>query len=130
MKALYIYQAKGVIRRSFFLLVSAIAIPCLLKAQPAQNPLLYKELQLDNNTYTVQNLMHAIYAQSSISFSYNSKKIDDHQKIKIPERRITVYNAMATVKKKTGIRYRMIGNHIILMAGSNTAKKKTTRKRQ
>jgi len=68
--------------------------------------------------------MHTIYAQSSISFSYNSKKINDQQKIKITERRITVYNAMASVKKNTGIKYRIIGNHIILLPGSPGNKKK------
>ena len=99
----------------FLLLCLAIAVPAMAQKP---DPMFYKEIQLTHKPYTLHSLSREMQRQSGITFSYNAAKISANQKIKIKDRKLTVEQLLALVKRKAGIGYKIVSsNHIVYMEG-------------
>lgn len=107
------------------LLLIACVTPQMVHAQ--DEPLLYKEIQLDKKTYTFDELTHAIQQQTGITFSYNASKISADRSFHIKAKRITAIKLLAIIKDKSGIGYKVV--HPGLIIYKPTGRKPTTHKK-
>jgi hypothetical protein len=82
--------------------------------------------------YTLQTITREIQQQTGISFSYNAAHINPGTKVKLKTDRITVEQLLGTIRKKTGIGYKVISKtHIIYTeAGAKRRKKGKSKKRK
>jgi hypothetical protein len=84
----------------------------------------YKEIQLEHKkNYTLQALTREIQRQTGISFSFNAARIDPYTRIRVSDK-LTVAQILSSIRKKTGIGYKVISKaHIIYTEA--TGKKRT-----
>jgi hypothetical protein len=95
------------------------------------NPMFYKEIQLEHKkNYTLQSLTREIQRQTGISFSYNAARIDPHTKIRVSDK-LTVEQVLSSIRRKTGIGYKVISNaHIIYTEPLNKKRSKVKGKKR
>ena len=77
-------------------------------AHAQDDPMLYKEVQLQKKSYTFDELTHAIQQQTGITFSYNASKISADRHFRIKSKRMTAVKLLALIKAKSGIGYKVI----------------------
>jgi len=93
------------------LLLLFLSLPVMAQQK---NPMFYSEIRLQHKPYTLQSITEEIQAQTGISFSYNADQISPGTRIRIKGNRATVAAVLGTIRKKTGIGYKIISqNHII-----------------
>ena len=100
--------------RQFFIVIVFILCSFYCGAQTI-NPSFYKELIFTRTHYTVYELSTVIAAQSGLSVSFNTQKVNPNKQVRIPTSQATVARLMEILQRKTGIRYTLGKAHILLL---------------
>lgn len=95
------------------------------------NPMFYKEIQLEHKkSYTLQTLTREIQKQTGISFSYNAARINPYTRIRVRDK-LTVEQILSSIRRKTGIGYKVISKaHIIYTESPNKKRSKAKGKKK
>lgn len=89
-----------------------------------ENPMFYKEIQLNNKPYSLESLTKEIQQQTGITFSYNAGKVNAKKRIRIKKTRITLEQLLPLIKKHSGIDYKIINQkHIIYTISKSKTRK-------
>jgi hypothetical protein len=97
-------------------LLSLIFVCSALKVvgQGAKNAL-SKSIVITSKHITIQELLRVFSKQTSVEFSFNSRKISPAKKIPVSKERQSLSTWLQFLKKEVSIDYKLIGNHVILV---------------
>ncbi len=85
-----------------------------ISAQTEDGDILNRKIQLSKQKSTVYQLLRQISDQSGYLFIYDSQIIDNDKKVKIPAAEYTLQNAIYTIAEDRTLKFRIVGNHILL----------------
>lgn len=105
------------------LILHLLFFTCMMAqtAHAQDDPMLYKEVQLQKKSYTFDELTHTIQQQTGITFSYNASKISADRHFRIKTKRMTAIKLLAVIKAKSGIGYKLIHPGFIVYQPPKTA---------
>lgn len=109
-----------------------LACMAALPVHAQDDPMLYKEVQLQKKWYTFDELTHAIQQQTGITFSYNASAVNADKRFRIKNKRMTAVKLLAAIKAKSGIGYKSIHPGFIVYQPPNNIlhKHKTLREKK
>ena len=120
---------------SFLSFIILINSPIL--AQTA-NKALEKKVIVKGKQITIDSLLRIFSGQTTIEFSFNSKKISPAKKVAVPKQSLTIFQWLQNLRQEINIDYKLVGNHLVLLdragkvkpvkpatlyAGTNTGKR-------
>jgi hypothetical protein len=85
-------------------------------SSPAQsNEVTKKKVTLPAITIRIDSLLQQLSKQTGTRFSFNPGKITASRKISFASRQQTIEQVLTQIRKTTGVGYKLLGNHIILV---------------
>ena len=97
--------------------VTAIAqqVPSISFSQNQAHINLKKLIILDSNPIRFDSLVSTISKQAKVQFSFNTGKITPEKKFVMKQGEQTLKEVLVQIKRMTGIYYKIVGSHIILL---------------
>lgn len=87
---------------------------------------LEKKVTIQSGAIRIDSLLNHFSRQTSLAFSFNSKRISPSKKLVVSSKRKTVSQWLLHLNESFGIQHKFVGNHIILI--DNSGKKQVTQK--
>ena len=83
-------------------------------------------IKIPGHEVRIDSLVKIFSRQTTIEFSFNSRKISPSKKLVVPKQDKTLSQWLSILQNKMGIQYKLVGNHIILVDNSIKVSPKTT----
>jgi len=104
--------------------IAAISITmAMLIARPAKaqsgNETSEKKITISTQTVRLDSLLKIFSRQTGMEFSFNPSKISSSKTIVVPKQKQTLSQWLTILQQRTGIQYKLVGNHIILVDSVN-----------
>jgi hypothetical protein len=104
-------------------------VTCLHITSTAQvsNASFEKNITITARSIRIDSLLRSFSRQTGIEFSFSTNKISPSQLLTVPKQDQTLSQWLTTLRQSTGVRHKVVGNHIILFENSGptlTAPKK------
>ena len=99
------------IRYSLIICFLSIAVPAFSQVNTGT---LQKKVAIRTNSIRIDSLLNIFSKQTGIEFSFNSRKISSSKKINITPGTKALKDWLESLKERIGIKYSVLGNHIIL----------------
>ena len=102
------------------------------------NKALDKKIVVTGKQISIDSLLRIFSRQTTIEFSFNSKKISPSKKVVVPKQSLTIFQWLQNLRREVNVDYKLVGNHLVLLdspakiktgktaiayAGTNTVKR-------